>query len=59
MGVRCIFSIEELRYSPLTDPAQQRGGRMNCSTGFGASMMVTATFAMVAVAQSLNMLQSD
>lgn len=55
MGVPCIFSTESLRYDASTD----RGGRMNCSTGFGASMMVTATFAMVAVAECLSRLQAN
>lgn len=49
MGVPCIFSSESVRYG---EPSE-RGGRMNCSTGFGASMMVTATFAMVAVAECM------
>ena len=60
MGVRCVYSTESLRYAQDDNATvQQRGGRMNCSTGFGASMMVTATFAMVAVAECLNLLQAN
>jgi tRNA A37 threonylcarbamoyladenosine dehydratase len=59
MGVRCVYSTESLRYAEQTESAEPRGGRLNCSTGFGASMMVTATFAMVAVAESLNQLQGS
>lgn len=58
MGVRCIYSTESVRLGEGSAEGGQRGGRMNCSTGFGASMMVTATFAMVAVAECLTHLQT-
>lgn len=58
MGVRCIYSTESMQYGGESAPGVKRGGRMNCSTGFGASMMVTATFAMVAVAECLKWVQN-
>ncbi|RUO65987.1 tRNA A37 threonylcarbamoyladenosine dehydratase [Pseudidiomarina planktonica] len=57
-GVQAIYSTEQLRY-PTGDGgismAKPGAGsmRMDCSTGFGASMMVTTTFAMHAVAALL------
>lgn len=60
-GIDCVYSTEQLRYptgdgrvshakpGPQTTP-------MNCSTGFGASMMVTASFGLQAAATLLHRL---
>lgn len=54
-GVKAVYSTEQLRY-PQADGswthAKPGAGsmRMDCSTGFGAAMPVTCTFAMHAVA---------
>ncbi|RUO29823.1 tRNA cyclic N6-threonylcarbamoyladenosine(37) synthase TcdA [Aliidiomarina sedimenti] len=60
-GIHCVYSTEQLRY-PAGDgevsyakPGTQ-SGRMDCSSGFGASMMVTASFGLQAAAVLLNRL---
>lgn len=64
-GVDCIYSEEQLRY-PIIDgehegevTLQKPGSgsmQMNCSSGFGAAMVVTCAFAMQAVAVLLRRL---
>ncbi|WP_417658788.1 tRNA cyclic N6-threonylcarbamoyladenosine(37) synthase TcdA [Pseudidiomarina sp.] len=60
-GVAAVYSTEQLRY-PTADGewnhAKPGAGsmRMDCATGFGAAMPVTATFAMHAVALLLKKL---
>lgn len=58
-GIDCVYSEEQLRY-PQGDgsvsyqkPAQQAAGRLDCSTGFGAAVMVTGSFGFFAAAQLL------
>ncbi len=60
-GVTAVYSTEQLRYpTPDGEWSHQKSGagsmRMNCATGFGAAMPVTATFAMHAVALLLQKL---
>jgi len=57
-GIDCVYSEEQLRY-PVGDgtvsyakPGQQ-GGRLDCATGFGASVMVTGSFGFFAAARLL------
>ncbi len=59
-GVDCVFSTEQLVY-PQQDgsvcaakPGAGNSTRLDCASGFGASMMVTASFGMTAAAQSVN-----
>ncbi|WP_341503215.1 tRNA cyclic N6-threonylcarbamoyladenosine(37) synthase TcdA [Gallaecimonas sp. GXIMD4217] len=60
-GVDCVFSDEQLRY-PQADgsvcAAKHAEGsmKMDCSSGFGASTVVTATFGFVAVARVIKKL---
>lgn len=58
-GVDCIYSEEQLRYPIISGEQEgevtlQKPGsgsmQMNCSSGFGAAMVVTCSFAMQAVA---------
>lgn len=59
-GVECVYSKEQLRY-PQRDgtisfeKSQQQGaGKMDCATGFGAYVGVTATFGLVAASRAIN-----
>lgn len=59
-GIECIYSTEQLRY-PQGDGTvgkQKLSGegavKLDCETGFGASVAVTGTFGFVAVAQAIN-----
>lgn len=59
-GIECIYSTEQLRY-PQGDGtigkqklSAQGAIKLDCETGFGASVAVTATFGFVAVAQAIN-----
>ncbi|MFI8479732.1 tRNA cyclic N6-threonylcarbamoyladenosine(37) synthase TcdA [Pseudomonas sp. NPDC078700] len=61
-SVPCVFSTEQLRY-PLPDgtTCQSKsfvgeGVALDCAGGFGAAMMVTSTFAMVAVSKIIDKL---
>ncbi|MBA3988085.1 tRNA cyclic N6-threonylcarbamoyladenosine(37) synthase TcdA [Aliidiomarina maris] len=60
-GIDCVYSTEQLRY-PTGDGrvSYAKPGSsdtpLNCSTGFGASMMVTASFGLQAAATLLNRL---
>ena len=58
-GVECVYSSEQLRY-PQADGSvsfqktqQQGSGKMDCSTGFGAFVGVTATFGLVAASRAI------
>ncbi|MDP4946378.1 MAG: tRNA cyclic N6-threonylcarbamoyladenosine(37) synthase TcdA [Alishewanella sp.] len=62
-GVDCVFSTEQLRY-PQADgsicqqkPDNTGSMRLDCSGGFGAAMVVTATFGLAAVSRILIKLQ--
>lgn len=56
-GIECVYSTEQQRY-PQADgavcaakPSAGDSVRLDCATGFGASMMVTASFGMVAASR--------
>lgn len=58
-GVECVYSTEQLRY-PQSDGSisfekdqQQGAGKMDCATGFGAFVGVTATFGLVAATRAI------
>jgi len=54
MRVSCVFSREAVRGSQAEScEAPQRSGSLNCA-GYGSSVMVTATFGMVAAAHAVN-----
>lgn len=61
-SVPCVFSTEQLRYpSPEGGVCQQKqfvgdGVRLDCAGGFGAVMMVTASFGMAAAAKAVDKL---
>lgn len=61
-SVPCVFSTEQLRYpKPDGSVCQAKGFvgegvRLDCAGGFGAVMMVTATFAMAATAKLVDKL---
>ncbi len=61
-SVPCVFSSEQLRYpKPDGGVCQSKsfvgeGVRLDCAGGFGASMMVTASFGMVAAAKAVEKL---
>ncbi|MCY1398014.1 tRNA threonylcarbamoyladenosine dehydratase [compost metagenome] len=61
-SVPCVFSTEQLRYpKPDGSVCQQKsfvgeGVKLDCAGGFGAVMMVTATFGMVAAARIVDKL---
>lgn len=59
-AIECIYSTEQLRY-PQGDGtvgkqklSSEGAVKLDCETGFGASVAVTATFGFVAVAQAIN-----
>ncbi len=58
-GVECVYSTEQLKYpqpdgSVCTTKSLQEGStRLDCASGFGASVAVTATFGFVAVSRVL------
>ncbi|MCH2456343.1 MAG: tRNA cyclic N6-threonylcarbamoyladenosine(37) synthase TcdA, partial [Idiomarina sp.] len=61
-GVDCVYSEEQLRYPVISGELEgevtlQKPGsgsmRMDCSSGFGAAMVVTCSFAMQAVSTLL------
>lgn len=61
--VPCVYSTEQLTYPQPDGTAcrqkqhtEEGAMRLDCATGFGASMCVTSTFAMVAVARVLQKL---
>lgn len=61
-GVPCVYSTEQLRYPTsegnvsFAKTRQQGAGKMDCSTGFGASVGVTATFGLVAASKAIDMI---
>jgi tRNA A37 threonylcarbamoyladenosine dehydratase len=54
IGVRCVFSREEVRLPPQDACAVD--GSLNCH-GYGSSVMVTASFGMAAAAQALELVR--
>ena len=56
-GVQCVYSLQQLAYPKpdgtvcTTKTAMESGVRLDCSGGFGAATMVTASFGMVAAAK--------
>jgi tRNA A37 threonylcarbamoyladenosine dehydratase len=58
-GVECVYSTEQLRYpqadgSVCFEKSQQQGaGKMDCATGFGAFVGVTATFGLIAASRAI------
>jgi tRNA A37 threonylcarbamoyladenosine dehydratase len=61
-SVPCVFSTEQLRYPDAAGGVCQtkrfvgEGVRLDCAGGFGAVMMVTATFGLVAAARAVDKL---
>ena len=61
-AVPCVYSLEQLRYPTLDggvscEKSWEDGPRrLDCESGFGACMTVTATFALVAVSRVLEKL---
>ncbi|RUO23605.1 tRNA cyclic N6-threonylcarbamoyladenosine(37) synthase TcdA [Aliidiomarina iranensis] len=60
-GIDCVYSTEQLRYPDAQGCVSyakpgETNVRIDCSTGFGASMMVTASFGMFAAARLLEKL---
>jgi tRNA A37 threonylcarbamoyladenosine dehydratase len=58
-GVECIYSTEQLKY-PTADgtishqkQGSQGASKMDCSTGFGAFVGVTATFGLIAASRAI------
>lgn len=59
-GVECVFSTEQLRY-PQADgevsfqkPKDIGSTKLDCSSGFGASVAVTASFGFIAASRAIN-----
>ncbi|MFT7505505.1 MAG: tRNA A37 threonylcarbamoyladenosine dehydratase [Gammaproteobacteria bacterium] len=58
-GVECIYSTEQLKYPTasggITQQKQtsQGASKMDCSTGFGAFVGVTATFGLIAASRAI------
>jgi tRNA A37 threonylcarbamoyladenosine dehydratase len=59
-GVECVYSTEQLKY-PTSDggitqekQSSQGASKMDCSTGFGAFVGVTATFGFVAASRAID-----
>ncbi len=57
-GIDCVYSEEQLRYpsgdgSVAYEKPGQQGGKLDCATGFGASIMVTGSFGFFAAARLL------
>ncbi|MBF7141720.1 MULTISPECIES: tRNA cyclic N6-threonylcarbamoyladenosine(37) synthase TcdA [Pseudomonas] len=61
-GVPCVYSTEQLRYPAAdgtvcaTKAFVGEGVKLDCASGFGAVMMVTATFGMVAASRVVDKL---
>jgi tRNA threonylcarbamoyladenosine dehydratase len=56
MGLRCVYSREAV-HRPASDDDCALDGSLNCQ-GYGSSVTVTATFAMVAAAEALRLLEA-
>lgn len=58
----CVFSTEQLRYPQADGTVCQsksfpgEGVKLDCAGGFGAVMMVTASFGMIAAARAIDKL---
>jgi len=59
-GIECVYSTEQLFY-PNADgsvghqkPIGETTGRLDCAQGLGASVVVTATFGMIAASRVIN-----
>ncbi|WP_437881516.1 tRNA cyclic N6-threonylcarbamoyladenosine(37) synthase TcdA [Pseudomonas sp. LRF_L74] len=61
-SISCVYSLEQLRYPQADGTVCQTKGfadegvRLDCAGGFGAVMMVTATFGMVAASRMVDKL---
>lgn len=61
-GVDCVYSTQQLLYPQAngdvcaTRPGDDGSRRLDCATGFGASVMVTASFGMVAAGRLVDKL---
>jgi tRNA A37 threonylcarbamoyladenosine dehydratase len=61
-GIDCVYSTEQLRYPQAdgtvcaTKNRADSSAKLDCNTGFGASVAVTATFGFVAAARVINKL---
>lgn len=59
-AIECVFSTEQLSYpQPDGSVSKNKGatagtGKLDCSSGFGASVAVTATFGFVAASRAIN-----
>ncbi len=64
-GVECIYSTEQLKYptadGDVTQSKQHSQGasKMDCSTGFGAFVGVTATFGLIAASRAIAFITKD
>lgn len=58
-GIECIYSTEQLKYPTANGEVSQQkqnnegASKMDCSTGFGAFVGVTATFGLVAASRAI------
>jgi len=61
-GIDCVYSTQQLLYPQAngevcaTKPGDGSSRRLDCATGFGASVMVTASFGMVAASRLVDKL---
>lgn len=59
-GVECIYSTEQLKYPTLDGKVTQKkqnsqgASKMDCSTGFGAFVGVTASFGLIAASRAVD-----
>ncbi|GAC14285.1 tRNA cyclic N6-threonylcarbamoyladenosine(37) synthase TcdA [Aliiglaciecola lipolytica] len=59
-AVDCVYSTEQLRYPQFDGsvacqkPASQQSSKLDCNTGFGASVSVTACFGFFAASRAIN-----
>lgn len=64
-GIDCVFSTEQLRYPEAggnvsyKKPTNPTSSKLDCASGLGASVVVTATFGMVAAAKVINYLSEQ
>jgi tRNA A37 threonylcarbamoyladenosine dehydratase len=63
-GVECIYSTEQLKYPRLDGSVTQQkqnsqgASKMDCATGFGAFVGVTASFGMIAASRAIEYITS-
>jgi tRNA A37 threonylcarbamoyladenosine dehydratase len=61
-GIDCVYSTQQLLYPQAngevcaTKPGDGSSRRLDCATGFGAAVMVTASFGMVAASRLVDKL---